>query len=621
MGHTNTENTYEEVNKLKNLLQAILDSSDVGNVLLSPEQKVLFFNKTTQKDILQLWGKEISIGEDFLPYVAPNLKNEFEQEFQKALQGQIIHTEREITDVMGNKVWLRGKYLPVYHSNNELLGINFTIENIDQKKRASDLLKKSEELISKSFGAIPVALAITNFANGQIMEVNKAWLELLGFNYENVIGKTHTELGVIDEQARLALRERITINGFSGHIEITIQTSKGTPKTVLASLEKYDISNTPCILYTLIDISQRKILENSIATEKQQLTNIIRSVGVGTWEWNIQTGEVEHNEQWANMIGYTLKEITSHTIHTWERFVHPEDLKIAKAILAKHIRGEAEIYECELRMKHKNGNWIWILDKGKVLEWDEKGKPLKMYGMQQDITNQKLLERQLQQKNEMLANTEEELRQSLEEVYQANLQLEASQARLKAVVDNFPEGSISLIDKDLKFLYTGGGGYKNYSINPQDFIGKPVKNILIKEIYQQLETCLPDIFAGNTCTHEATFENKTFLNVYQPILDKNQQVSTFVLASFDITERKQSEEKIRLQNEILVRQNNIFKEIAWLQSHDARRPVANILGLAYLIKTDEKNVQQYIDYLYKATEDLDAVIHRIVELIQQIEMY
>lgn len=621
MSYTETEASSEELDRQKNLLKAILDSSDVGSVLLSPEQKVLFFNKTTQKDILQLWGKEIRIGEDFLLYVAPTLKNEFEKEFQKALKGQIVNTEREITDSKGNKIWLKGKYLPVYSSDNALIGVHFSIENIDQKKRAYDLLKKSEEMISKSFGAIPVALAITNFANGQIIEVNKAWLELLDFDYESVIGKTHTELGIIDEQARLALREQIANSGLSENIEITIQTSNGTPKTVLASLEKYEISNMPCILYTLIDISKRKILENNIATEKQKLVNIIRGAEVSTWEWNIQTGEVAFNEQWATTLGYTLRELAPLSFETWERQVHPEDLKVAMEILEKHLEGKIEIYECELRMKHKNGHWIWVLDKGKVLERDADGKPLKMYGMHQDITAQKLLERQLQERNEMLANTEEELRQSLEEIYQANLRLQASQARLKAVIDNFPEGSISLIDKDLVFLYTGGARYKNFSINPEDFIGKPVKSILSEEIYQQLEVLLPEIFAGNTCTREVTFMNKIFLNVYQPIIDENRQINSFVLASFDITERKQSEEKIRQQNEILARQNNIFKEIAWLQSHDARRPVANILGLAHLIKTDEKNIQQYIDYLYKATEDLDAVIHRIVDLTQQIEMY
>ncbi len=611
----------EELNRQKGLLQAILNSSDVGGVLLSPEKKVLFFNKTTEKDILQLWGKKITIGDDFLPYVAPTLKDEFEKEFQKALQGEIVNTEREVTDSKGNKIWLKGKYLPVYSEDNELLGLYFTIENIDQKKRAAALLKKSEEMPVKTFGATPVALAIVNVASGQIIEVNRNWLELLGFDYENVIGKTHTEIGIIDELTRQILRESINPDNLYKNIEITIQTSKGIPKTVIASFEKYEISGTPYILYTLIDISHRKAIENNINEEKQQLINIIQSAGVGTWEWNIQTKEVKRNELWANILGYTLKELQPLNLYTWEKHVHPEDLSTAKKLLNQHLAGKTKVYECELRMKHKDGYWVWVWERGQVLEWDKEGKPLKMYGIQQDITTEKLLKKQLQERNEMLANTEEELRQSIEEIYQANLKLEASQAMLKAVIDNFPEGSISLIDRDLNLLYTGGAGYKQYAINPKEFIGKPVKELLSESTYEQIISFLPEIFAGNTCSQEITFKDKIFLNVYQPIIDKDQVVHSFVLVSFDITERKKDEEKIRIQNEILVRQNDIFRQIAWLQSHDARRPVANILGLVQLIKTDEHNIQQYIDYLYKATEDLDAVIHRIVDLIQQVEMY
>jgi len=172
-------------------------------------------------------------------------------------------------------------------------------------------------------------------------------------------------------------------------------------------------------------------------------------------------------------------------------------------------------------MKHKDGYWVWVWDRGQVLEWDKEGKPLKMYGIQQDISTEKLLKKQLQERNEMLANTEEELRQSIEEIYQANLKLEASQAMLKAVIDNFPEGSISLIDRDLNLLYTGGAGYKQYAINPKEFIGKPVKELLSESTYEQIISFLPEIFAGNTCSQEITFKDKIFLNVYQPIIDKD----------------------------------------------------------------------------------------------------
>ena len=76
-------------------------------------------------------------------------------------------------------------------------------------------------------------------------------------------------------------------------------------------------------------------------------------------------------------------------------YSHPDDLKNSIELLEKHFRGETEYYDCECRMKHKDGQWIWILDRGKVVETDEEGNPIKMYGTHQDITRSKQTEQMI----------------------------------------------------------------------------------------------------------------------------------------------------------------------------------------------------------------------------------
>ncbi|MCF8358982.1 MAG: PAS domain S-box protein [Prolixibacteraceae bacterium] len=122
---------------------------------------------------------------------------------------------------------------------------------------------------------------------------------------------------------------------------------------------------------------------------------VIEATNTGTWKWNVQTGETVFNETWANMIGYGLDELGKTTIETWSRLCHPDDLKEAKEKLDRHFRGETGYYEAELRMKHKDGHWIWINDRGKVSEWTPDGKPLWMSGTHQDITRQKKTEESL----------------------------------------------------------------------------------------------------------------------------------------------------------------------------------------------------------------------------------
>ncbi len=149
------------------------------------------------------------------------------------------------------------------------------------------------------------------------------------------------------------------------------------------------------LLEAFIDISARKAAEKAIEVEKQRLASILEGTNVGTWEWQVQTGATTFNERWAEMIGYTLAELAPVTIETWNQFTHPDDLKTSGDLLAKHFRKELPYYECEARMRHKDGRWVWVLDRGKVATWTPDGKPLIMSGTHQDITARKVAEERL----------------------------------------------------------------------------------------------------------------------------------------------------------------------------------------------------------------------------------
>ncbi len=120
------------------------------------------------------------------------------------------------------------------------------------------------------------------------------------------------------------------------------------------------------------------------------------------WDWDVQSGRIFFNERWAEIIGYTLAELGPLSIDTWVDRTHPEDLALAEKLLEEQFDKKTEYYDCELRMKHKNGHWVWIHDRGKVVDWTEDGKPLRMTGTHSDITRRKLVETELKQLNETL---------------------------------------------------------------------------------------------------------------------------------------------------------------------------------------------------------------------------
>ena len=122
---------------------------------------------------------------------------------------------------------------------------------------------------------------------------------------------------------------------------------------------------------------------------KEQLDLVIKATGVGIWDWKVQTGELSLNERWANIIGYSLAEISPTSVETWIQYAHPDDLELSDRLLKEHWAGESEYYIFESRMKHKNGSWIWVYDTGRVTEWESEGVPKRMVGTHVDITEQK----------------------------------------------------------------------------------------------------------------------------------------------------------------------------------------------------------------------------------------
>ncbi|MCK9282578.1 MAG: PAS domain S-box protein, partial [Melioribacteraceae bacterium] len=148
------------------------------------------------------------------------------------------------------------------------------------------------------------------------------------------------------------------------------------------------------------DITEKKCADLELQKSELRLKSIIEGTQVATWEWNIQTHETVFNERWAEIIGYTLEELSPVSIETWIKYTHPDDLKNSNEHLEKHFSGEIDYYEFESRMKHKDGSWIWILDRGKVVSWDNEGKPLRMTGTHSDISKRKKAEALLIQTRE-----------------------------------------------------------------------------------------------------------------------------------------------------------------------------------------------------------------------------
>jgi|GEM_PF-560052 len=139
---------------------------------------------------------------------------------------------------------------------------------------------------------------------------------------------------------------------------------------------------------------ENNLADTALQESEERLRFVLEGSELGFWDWKIDTDEVERDPVWAEMLGYSLEEI-KHTAQQWTDFIYPDDREKAWQSIQDVLNGRSSIHKIEYRMVHKNGGLRWVLDRGKVVQWDQDGRPIRMSGTHSDITERKTAEDEL----------------------------------------------------------------------------------------------------------------------------------------------------------------------------------------------------------------------------------
>jgi len=148
------------------------------------------------------------------------------------------------------------------------------------------------------------------------------------------------------------------------------------------------------------DVTAARELRERLRITEERWRLALASNNDGVWDWDIPRGRVYRDERYAEILGVPVAELPGNE-EEWQALVHPDDLAAMLKALREHLAGAAPFYQCEYRVRHKLGHWIWVLDRGKVVARDARGQPQRMVGTQTDITTRKSLEERLRHNEEL----------------------------------------------------------------------------------------------------------------------------------------------------------------------------------------------------------------------------
>ncbi|GLR41742.1 PAS domain S-box protein [Mesorhizobium amorphae] len=278
---------------------------------------------------------------------------------------------------------------------------------------------ESEQRFRRAMEDSAIGVAIVGL-DGRILQTNPAFATMLGYSREEIEALTFFQITHPDD---LQIGRDTMIDLKAGkidafHFEKRYLRKDGTPvwAQLAGSVIRDEDNGRPLYLVSQIeDIDARKQSEARIAEAETRWNFALASAGQGVWDLDMRKGGTTYSGTWVKMLGYADGELDGDP-DRWLTMIHPDDRELVAEADRAHLAGETPFFEAEFRMRHKDGHWVWILDRGKAIERDAVGRLIRAIGSLTDITQRKEAEARLIVSAAMLADEKERLRVTLQSI-------------------------------------------------------------------------------------------------------------------------------------------------------------------------------------------------------------
>lgn len=276
------------------------------------------------------------------------------------------------------------------------------------------------------------------------------------------------------------------------------------------------------LFYRYYEDSMKRI---SVSEEYTKLA--IEGAGLGTWEWDIRTGNVTSNDRFIELFGYDRDSLCI-KLNRWHQLVHPDEVAHLQKILESNLSGGIVSFDEEHRIRHSSGKWIWVINRGKVIERTVNGEPLKIVGTVLDISGRKKSEQALRESEERFRRIFDESPIGIELYGSDGYMLEMNRACLEIL-------GIGHLKKNLK-------GYSIY--DDPNFNASVIDSIKAGEI-TGLEIEYDFDLIRKTGYYETSRSKKAFLDITVSVVVYDNSISgpEYLIHIQDVTEKKKAGEE------------------------------------------------------------------------------